>query len=71
MQLEDLQKHFDSRFDEMKEDHRALARKVEDHREEYLREVTTLKVKAGWVSAGISALFAGLISFIISFFKSH
>ena len=50
--MDELRQHIDKRLDQLHSDLKEIGGKFDDHREEYLREVTEIKTKVGFLKVG-------------------
>lgn len=59
----------DDQFDKINSQQLATSAKIDNHREEYIKEITTIKVRWGVVAAIISLAASGVFNFVIGLFR--
>jgi PDZ domain-containing secreted protein len=59
----------DDQFDKINSQQLATSAKIDNHREEYIKEITTIKVRWGVVAAVISLAASGVFNFVIGLFR--
>jgi len=67
--MDELRQHIDKRLDQLHSDLKEIGGKFDDHREEYLREVTEIKTKVGFFKSwmtGLAAFIGAAVSALIS-----
>lgn len=69
MTNEELMDYVRERFDKSDAQQTAMVNEIKSHREEYIREITTIKVRWGVVAAVISLAASGVFNFVIGLFR--
>jgi len=69
MTNEELMDYVRERFDKVDAQQTSMVNEIKSHREEYIKEITTIKVRWGAVAVIISLTASGIFNFLIGLFR--